>query len=271
MLKLLSEGFSKVIKNKFLWGLTAFAVVMAVVISLLLYDGGLREEIDGAFFIFAVAVPFVASVFVPVFIGADYSDGTIRNKLVCGHRRVSIYFSGLIVSLAVVMFLTLLYAAVASALSVPLICKFKSGAEVMKNLVCVLLMGSCFTCIFSTACYLVSNRTAATVACLVIALALTVISVYIGAALEAPPTYTWVNTDELGNVIGHHEVPNPQYISGAARSFCLFLMDFLPSGQAVRLSFFGVSKHWTLALYSIAISIATTAAGIVTFRVKDIK
>ena len=39
---------------------------------------------------------FFAAVAVPVFLGAEYGDGAIRNKLIAGHRRESVYLADLL-------------------------------------------------------------------------------------------------------------------------------------------------------------------------------
>ena len=42
-------------------------------------------------------VGIVIAVFTGIFIGSDYSDGTIRNKHIIGHSRMKIYLSNLII------------------------------------------------------------------------------------------------------------------------------------------------------------------------------
>ena len=51
---------------------------------------------------------FAAAVFIGVFVGTEYSDGTLRNKLIIGHSRSSIYISNLIVctTAGIIMHLT---------------------------------------------------------------------------------------------------------------------------------------------------------------------
>lgn len=43
-----------------------------------------------------VAMLFFVSIFTALFVGTDYLEGTIRNKISIGHSRTSIYFSNLI-------------------------------------------------------------------------------------------------------------------------------------------------------------------------------
>ena len=60
-------------------------------------------DIDEALFQFPMIHGVMLAAFVPLFLGADYSDGTIRNKLIAGHRRSGIYLSDLLVCLLSVL------------------------------------------------------------------------------------------------------------------------------------------------------------------------
>ena len=53
----------------------------------------------------------VAAVFISLFVGSEYSDGTIRNKLVVGHSRMRIYLANLIVCSIACVLISLAYAA----------------------------------------------------------------------------------------------------------------------------------------------------------------
>ena len=53
--------------------------------------------LDGCFFDFAPFMGLVAAILTSMFIGSEYSDGTIRNKLVVGHSRMRIYLANFIV------------------------------------------------------------------------------------------------------------------------------------------------------------------------------
>lgn len=51
---------------------------------------------DSTIFIYALFVPLMVSLLTALFIGTDYSDGTMRNKLIAGHVRRKIYAANLI-------------------------------------------------------------------------------------------------------------------------------------------------------------------------------
>lgn len=54
---------------------------------------GQTVVLDSNIFSHILLVPIVFSVFCSLFIGTEYSDGTIRNKIVVGHTRRAIYLA----------------------------------------------------------------------------------------------------------------------------------------------------------------------------------
>ena len=59
---------------------------------------------DGLFVIETIMI-LVIAVFVSLFFGTEYSDGTLRNKLIGGYTRGQIYVSQFIVNAAAFIFL----------------------------------------------------------------------------------------------------------------------------------------------------------------------
>lgn len=98
MTKLLRANFTRMFKDKVFWvciiaafctGLVTSIVAAASEPSWLIKWG---PKIIQRF----KEVPFFASVFASLFLGTEYSNGTLRNKLMIGSARADIYFSSLI-------------------------------------------------------------------------------------------------------------------------------------------------------------------------------
>ena len=104
MLKLLRANLSRLWKTKIFWGAAALLALIGAAIPLkFLIDnrsGASAWTPDTACFTFAFLVPVLLSVLAALFIGSEYSDGTMRNKCIVGHRRGSIYPANLIVCMA---------------------------------------------------------------------------------------------------------------------------------------------------------------------------
>ncbi len=115
MMKLLRANFSRLIQNRL------FFLVLLLMVAVPLYAVGMRyvvapetawETADGLWFTGGMYMSVVASVFISLFIGAEFSDGTIRNKLTAGHTRSAIYFSNLITCSTVSLFYHIVFIAV---------------------------------------------------------------------------------------------------------------------------------------------------------------
>ena len=106
MSKLLSANFMRVKKNKPFWGCIIFMLFLGVSLPIAQYMqveelNQTRQEVyetvlDQQFFTFVMFIGLVASVFCGLFLGTEYSDRTIRNKVVVGHTRNGIYLANLI-------------------------------------------------------------------------------------------------------------------------------------------------------------------------------
>ena len=104
MNKLLSAGFFRLKKNLLFWLSMVFMAIAGISFPLAAYADsqkyGLVYTLEGNFFTSAVFAVILSSVFCSLFIGADYSSGTIRNKVIAGHNRVSLYLANLVICIA---------------------------------------------------------------------------------------------------------------------------------------------------------------------------
>ena len=106
MRKLLRADFARLKASKTFWiSLLGMAAICAlVVLDNYSMKQRLPDEIfylEGIFFNYASFLGFFCAMIVGTVVGADYNDGTIRNKLVAGCERRDIYFSHSIVCFAV--------------------------------------------------------------------------------------------------------------------------------------------------------------------------
>ena len=114
--------------------------------------------LDGCFFDFAPFMGLVAAILTSMFIGSEYSDGTIRNKLVVGHSRMRIYLANLIVCSVACVLISLSYITgvfvVGSAKGGELLTK---TSVVTMCLVCSILVSVAFTSIMTMLAHGVCN------------------------------------------------------------------------------------------------------------------
>ena len=97
-------------------------------------------------------------------------------------------------------------------------------------------------------------------------------AIYVMARLEAKEfldsSYAFMLD---GEYIPGESIPNPGYLRGTTRTIFEFLGEFLPTGQSFHISQMLVLSHpLRLCLYSLTVTVLTTAAGLFAFRRKDI-
>ncbi|MFA6935317.1 MAG: ABC transporter permease, partial [Sphaerochaetaceae bacterium] len=110
MSKLLRQGFFRLRKNLVFYLCILFMIGSAILRLVTSYrmkvEYGYQIDIGEMLFSATLLLGIAASVFSGLFLGTEYSDGTMRNKLIVGHGRLSIYLSSLVVvtSAILVMF-----------------------------------------------------------------------------------------------------------------------------------------------------------------------
>ncbi len=107
MRKLLSADFYRLGRDKAFW-IGALAMLAYTVGAMLSNCHQAMEDVESGFpyaletfyFVYALLIGLLISVFTSLFLGSEYSDGTIRNKLVVGHKRSDVYLSKLFANIA---------------------------------------------------------------------------------------------------------------------------------------------------------------------------
>lgn len=280
MSRLLSADFPKLKKNKFFWiciiGMFLFGIFMAVMdyISTRQY-GDYEAQITNVLFIYALTVAILIPAFVSLFVGTEYSDGTIRNKMIIGHTRTCIYLSNLIVCSAAGLGFCISYIIGVIVVGLPL---YTIDTGILEGTVilvlCSFVMSIAFTALCTLAALLCQNKALTAVINILAACCLLVISIYVMSRLRQPEFYSGYTLDpETGEIEVSGEEPNPDYLRGTEREVYQFFNDFLPTGQAVNISGQGglSQSPGLLAAYSASIIIVSTGVGVFVFKKKDIK
>ena len=244
---------------------------------------------DGLLFVGAAYIGIAIAVVLGIFIGTDYSHGTIRNKFVVGHSRVAMYISNLIISVTATLIMHIVYIAVIVGASAAGITR---PFEMSVGNIAALFFTSIFTVtaltsIFVLLCMLIPSRSIGSVAAMILSLALIVTSNTIYYRLleeEYTRPYSFTIMTDSGEEIEVEQpsVKNPKYLTGTKRKVFEFFNDLLPNGQIMQFSD-GASGEQSgddgempdhtawFPLYSLGLLSVTTAAGVLIFRRKDLK
>lgn len=286
MNKLLSAGFLRLWRNRaFHIGLLAMIGLPTYIIinqNNLAKSMGVTLSIESSFFSYTMIIPVVLAAFISLFFGVEYSDGTIRNKIMIGHSRLSIYLSNFI--LAVVAGLVMIFAYILTMLliGVPLLDFFKAPLKVLLGFfIASMFVLVAFVAIYMFITMLISNKAIVVALSLLTCFVLYAITITISQKLSEPEffegySYDIPNTNGSVTITGDNfekkKIENPTYLKGEKRERYQFVFDFLPLGQGFQItSMIEDANLLRMQICSIGITIVMTGAGVFIFRKKNIK
>ena len=110
MIKLLKAEFYRLKKDKVFLLLIIITCVLALFTLYKYFDNsGIitldRIMVEYLYMYFGIFIAF----FVSMYVGKEYTEGFIRNKIVVGHKRRDIYLSNLIICIAVGLIVNIIY------------------------------------------------------------------------------------------------------------------------------------------------------------------
>ncbi|MDE5854464.1 MAG: ABC transporter permease [Ruminococcus sp.] len=232
------------------------------------------HTIDGIAFVGIMYLLFVIPVFVGIFVGTEYSDGTIRNKLTVGHKRGDIYLANLIVCTAGTLIGAALNLLIHFTIGTAL-----CGLEVLKTTdILKTIMYTFIALISSTAIMvlismIINSKAVASVSVIIITMIMFFSTLTIFDKLTTPEYYegySYVNT-ETGEIIERPTEKNPRYLSGTKRKVYQTIYDVMPTSHIYEYAMLFTENANKYAGYDGIILVVTTALGIILFRKKDLK
>lgn len=274
MSKLLSAGFIRLRKDKIFWIALIFMFGAGVFFPVMRYmdmqQSGYINNIDNGFFACALFIGIVMAVFCSLFIGTEYSDGTIRNKVVIGQKRTSIYLSNLIICAIVSIVMCAAFLIAYLCVGIPLLGFFEMGIKlVLLFTLAVFVLSIAFASIFTLISMLNHNKAITAVVCILLAFLFLFVGAQLNRMLNEPETNMGLIMTENGQE--YQEIPNPNYLEDGEREVVQFFYDFVPGGQALQCVSMEAHNIAVLPVYSLIIIILTTGIGMFFFRKKELK
>ena len=276
MRKLLMANFSRVWRDKVFRIMMVLMLLAGAALPIIHYIDNKNNDNswtpDSSLFSYGLLVPIFLSVFTAFFVGTEYSDGTIRNKLIAGHHRKYIYLANLIASITVGLLFSIAFLFPHTCIGIPLLGGYKTEFQTILlyiGLNMALMM--VFVAIYTLIAMLCQNKAYTVAGCILLVFALLFLGVHIISALNEPEYYEGYSYTENGVTIEEEKMENPNYLSGTKREVYEFLQDFTPGSQVIKVSNMNADKPLRLALYDGIILAAATGCGIVIFERKDLK
>lgn len=275
MLKLLSANFSRLWKDKVFWICMG---TMLVYSALFMWDVGHPSSewqrdifMDKYYFQFAPVIGIFCALFSSLYFGTEYSDGTIRNKLVAGHTRTNIYLSNFIVMFTASLLMMLSWMAGTLA-GIPVLGKWEMDErQIFLYFLIVILMLAAFSSIYTFAGMLSSNKAITVVISVLLFLGMMMLSFMLYNTLCEQPEILGEYQITADGMTMDEPTPNPYYISGMQRKIYEFMVDFLPTGQGIKLWILEISNSVRNLASSFFITVAAVSGGIFLFKRKDLK
>ena len=245
------------------------------------YQGNIANEkynmtktpIDRTYIIYINIISFLIAIFVSIFVGTDYSDGTIRNKIIVGHSRKNIYLSNLIISIVVGLVLEIIHLTIVTIIGIPLIGKIQMNIldflYIILNMILLIIV---FSSIFNFISMLCSNVTLSTVGSLLLILIMYVFCMSISVVANSTKELKIQDFDENGNLITQY-IEDKNYPGDFNKNLCKTVINILPTGQAMELSDVNIDMKEIkiYPLYSLGGIIIINVLGIYMFNKKELK
>ncbi|MCH5324831.1 MAG: ABC transporter permease subunit [Eubacterium sp.] len=247
MTNVLYANFGRLFKSKiFYYGIVLVAVLEVLAVFIMKGDG---ENISGMVTLPLIVFPIILSALIGLLTSPEFSHGTIRNKMIVGHRRTGIYAAQLI-SMSV---MTLICYAVYE------IIVFTVGAAVLGTE--GVSPDAVAAALAIMAVLLISNTAFSLFVCMVVHGSKSIALVLI---LQYGMMFVGVMSEMTGEI--------PTLKESAAFAVIDVIAKFVPQGYFTSLNIFAVPENpWQPILYSVVFGAAVTALGVLAFKKTDMK
>ncbi|MCI9004188.1 MAG: ABC transporter permease subunit [Lachnospiraceae bacterium] len=274
MAKVLSANYMRLKKDKIFWIGFVFMFAAGIFFPAMRYmdmkQTGTIHPIDHGFWGCALFIGILMAVFCSLFIGTEYSDGTIRNKVIVGQNRNAIYLANFIICAAVSLILCIAFFVPYLCIGIPLLGFFHMPTNmVLLFVLTAFLLAVAFSSIFTLISMLNPNKAITAVICILFAFLLLFTGAQLNKMLSEPETNMALVMGENGQE--YEEIPNPHYLNEATRKTVQFFYDFVPGGQVIQCMSLEAANLPSLPLYSFLIILSTTGIGLFCFQKKDLK
>ena len=284
MSKLIYANFSRLKNDTFLWFVTGSALPVTVFFILFFYNHYLDQPktdyfgtpktfyFDEYYFIATLALPLLAAVVISVFIGRDFSERTIRNKLISGHSHASVYLSNLVTGFFAALFI---YAAmlIGGLIGIPIAEPTLLSGNV--NVLTYIIIGIFAALSCASAATLINmllgNRLASIIASMILFAGILFLLFPKAELLALPEFYDDHHFVDGVMTTFPNALPNEKYVGGAARTVWECIMEFFPSGNMLMMYEGIVANPIREIILSLSFTAATSAVGIYFFKRKDLK
>lgn len=274
MSNLISANFYRLWRSKAFWSCVAvtFAATLGMVCSVFYTSSAPTRNWDQVIIQCFFVPLFTVAVFAALYLGTEYSENTLRNKMIVGKKRWQIYLANLIAITAGGLIITAAgqLAPTAVALFAGEECITVSADSFAVGItVCVCaVIGAC--AFFTLVGMVVIKKSTAAAMALIMMIGAYAAAPKLKEMLDRPQYMTVTEYSESGGINRVYEEPNPDAVTGAARFAMETAYNILPFG-AIEQAKWDTAARGFLPLYAFVGFAVMTGIGVLVFRKKDLK
>lgn len=277
MTNLLKANFYKMKKNKFIWIANILSVIVAIYYirdNYNVYHDFLSiVNINSLIFNYLPVFIIVSSILISTLLGFDYSNGSIKNKIIVGHSRLKIYISNLLSTYLIILTIYLIYVLIICLSGIFLFKNLTFNFEFLINIIILFLIILSYASISVFIAMTINNDIVSPVLNVLNSFILIIIS-FILLSVLSEPKYLHSDDGIYINDVGIEviDTENPMYIKGSKRTIYEIIVNILPTGEAFQKSRdrdINTNSYQMLG-YSISFIIITNTLGIYLFYNKEL-
>lgn len=278
MRKLISANFHRFSKDRFSWCVVGIIVILSLVNVFnsarsfeTMAASGYIMSLDDYYFNQAPLIGAFLALMISMFLGTDFSEGTIRNKLSIGHTRKEIFLSNFLSCAFVSIVLTAVWLLISALLFGMIAAPLEMGVSGFIGCIFVAMGFAVSFAALDTVIGSLSSNKAMTI---IYTFAVFIIFVVVASALNdrlcEPEMNEGMQLVDM-QLVAMEPTPNPLYLSGTIRIVCELALELLPTGQALLLSDAAIEYPVRAIALSVVFTTVTLLVGGMLFKKKDIK
>jgi len=243
MRRLLAADLRRLVRSPFGVGAVAMMALASAGFVFMQTLSAREIGLERVLLLFMSVYGVAAALVIGLLHGGEYSEGTLRNKLICGCSRTQVYVSQTIISVIIctVMYLAALLTAL--VLGAPLFDLHVSPAHEALTAVIGLLCCVYYASLYTMVTVLCAGRAAAVAANMLLSVGMLMLSVTISEMLLGPAPQ-----DGLWRIV----------------------LEAMPTGQAVLVNEAAIDAPWRMALLDALGAAACMGVGALTLRYRDV-
>lgn len=274
MSKLLNANFYKLRKGKIFWILMIFSIVLAIFMIYTSYSDmktyGDVIQVEQLMLNYSTIIGIVIAIFTSLYLGVEYSDGAIRNKICIGHKRTNIYLSNFITTTLTILFSYIVFLILINIIGIPLFGKITISLSILLKLIgCIFVTIIAYSSIFTFISMVISNKTIIAIVSIMLSFGLMMCAL---TSLNVLATSEYYQAGTLvDGEMKFEMVKNPKYPTEEEKKVHQTLLDINPAGQMYQIAGWTAVNLEKLPIYSLGIIVIFSTSGILLFRKKQLQ